>query len=393
MIAQHPRKGKKKMEKCRKCRAELPDLAKFCPSCGAKQDVIRKPKTRGNGTGSVYKLPNGTWIAVKVIRREVDDAGKSHRVTMSKSGFKTKKEAILYLPNLTEKTKQEKQASVTFHQLYDRWEPTHKKSKATINCYRAALKHFAPVWEEPMREITVDDLQECLDDCEAGKRTQENMKALCGLLYKYAIPRNLASLNMGPYLVVNGTAGAGKEGLPKDALDKLQKQVGKIPYADYIVAQCYLGFRPSELLDLTIGSYDREKKTLTGGAKTEAGKNRVVTISPKIQPIIDSLTAKKISGNIFCAKDGSKMRIEEYRTHFYEALEAAGIENPITEINGVNRRKYTPHSCRHTFSTLMKSVNAPDKDKLSLIGHTSTEMLRHYQDVDLEGLRRITDAI
>ena len=41
----------------------------------------------------------------------------------------------------------------------------------------------------------------------------------------------------------------------------------------------------------------------------------------------------------------------------------------------------------------MKAVQAPDKDKLALIGHTSTEMLRHYQDVDMEGLRRITDAI
>lgn len=57
------------------------------------------------------------------------------------------------------------------------------------------------------------------------------------------------------------------------------------------------------------------------------------------------------------------------------------------------RRRYTPHSCRHTFATLMKNVTASDKDKLALIGHTSTEMLRHYQDVNLEDLRKITDAI
>lgn len=41
----------------------------------------------------------------------------------------------------------------------------------------------------------------------------------------------------------------------------------------------------------------------------------------------------------------------------------------------------------------MKNVPAPGKDKLELIGHTSTEMLRHYQDVDIEALRRITDAM
>ena len=87
------------------------------------------------------------------------------------------------------------------------------------------------------------------------------------------------------------------------------------------------------------------------------------------------------------------MNIKEYRERFYEALEACGIENPATEVNGISRRKYTPHSCRHTFSTLMKRVQGADKDKLSLIGHTSTEMLRHYQDTNLTDLRKITDAI
>lgn len=378
---------------CRKCRAELPGGAKFCPSCGAKQDVTRKPKTRGNGTGSVYKLPNGTWIAIRVLGRVIDEQGKSHRQTASKSGFKTKKEALAYLPNLTRQTKQEKRNNITFKEVYDLWEPTHKKSKSTMDCYRAALKHFRPVWNEPMMDITVDDLQECMDDCIAGKRTMENMKALCGLLYKYAIPRNLASLNMGQYLVVNGENGIGKEGLPMDALDILTQNVGKVPYADYIVAECYLGFRPSELLDLDVTSYDRTNRAFVGGAKTEAGKNRTVTVSPKIQPIINRLTDKKIAGPVFCAADGSRMAIETYRDRFYDALEACGIPNPITEVNGINRRKYTPHSCRHTFSTLMKNVQAPDKDKLALIGHTSTEMLRHYQDVDIEALRRITNAI
>jgi len=38
-------------------------------------------------------------------------------------------------------------------------------------------------------------------------------------------------------------------------------------------------------------------------------------------------------------------------------------------------------------------IEEPDKDKLELMGHTSTEMLRHYQDVNYEDLRRITDAL
>lgn len=384
------------MANCRKCRTVLPEGAKFCPSCGAPQtqEKQRKTRTRGNGTGTAFKRANGTWTALKTLDWKIDEDGTKHRITASKGGFKTKKEALNYLPHLSAQTKQEKRKATTFKQLYDTWEPIHEKNtkKSTMDCYRAAAKHFRPLWHEPFNEITVDDLQECMDEI-PGKRTQENMKALCGLLYKYAIPRNLAVLNMGQYLVVGGEKGLGKEGLPLDALEKIKANVGKVPYADYIVAQCYLGFRPSELLELDAANYDRKNRAFTGGAKTEAGRNRIVTVSPKIQATVDRLTERKLAGPVFCAKDGSALTIEEYRQEFYKCLEACGIDNPITEVNGVNRRKYTPHSCRHTFSTLMKAVQAPDKDKLALIGHTSTEMLRHYQDVDLEGLRRITNAI
>ena len=66
---------------------------------------------------------------------------------------------------------------------------------------------------------------------------------------------------------------------------------------------------------------------------------------------------------------------------------------PVSYTHLMKRKAYTPHSCRHTFATLMKRVQGADKDKLELIGHTSTDMLRHYQDVDYQDLRRITDAM
>lgn len=144
------------------------------------------------------------------------------------------------------------------------------------------------------------------------------------------------------------------------------------------------------MLTLDASQYDRKEKVFRWGMKTSAGKNRVVTISPKIQPIIDRLTANKIGGPIFCRQDGGEMPIAEYRELFYSVLDAIGVENPVNEF-GYHR--YTPHSCRHTFATLLKRVKGADKDKLELIGHTSEGMLRHYQDVDLEDLRKITDAL
>ena len=163
-----------------------------------------------------------------------------------------------------------------------------------------------------------------------------------------------------------------------------------IPYADYIYCMCDLGFRPTEFLGLTIDNYDKKEKVLRAGIKTEAGKNRTVTISPKIQPIIDRLSKDKISGALFCNEEGKAFRYDYFRDEvFYPTLKAIGIDNPIEN----KRHKYSPHTCRHTFATLMKNIQASDKDKLELIGHASPEMLRYYQDVNLTDLRKITDAI
>jgi len=376
--------------KCRKCRAEIPDGSKFCCACGIKQNVKQNPKNRGNGQGSVYQLPNKRWKAVKTIGYETDSDGKTRRVTRSKSGFRTKKEALEYLPKIGTEARVR---PVTFRQIYEAWEPTHRAGKSAMNCYRAAVKYFKPVYHLNMADITIDDLQECMDECPKGKRTRENMKALCGLLYKYAIPRNLAKLNMGQYLVVGKGESGSKDSLPEEAITAIQQNVGVVPGTDYVLCQCYLGFRPSEFLALDAANYNRKERAFVGGAKTEAGKNRIVTVSPKIQPIIDRLTKDKVSGPAFCDEDGKALSIVAYRKMFYAVLEKCGIENPTTEANGVKRKKYTPHSCRHTFATMMKRVSGSDKDKLELIGHTSTEMLRYYQDVAYSDLRKITDAL
>ena len=376
---------------CRKCRKEIPDGAVYCQHCGVKQSVDRLPKSRGNGQGSAYKLPNGTWRAAVCLGYTVDAEGKKHRKMRCKDGFRTKKAALEYIPQL--RVTREKPKSITLQQLYSKWEPTHRAGKSTMNCYHAAWKYFKPLEFAQLCDIDIDDLQDCMDDCPKGKRTKENMKALCGLLYKYAVPRGLAPLNLGQYLIVDADAGAGKAGLPIDALEKLRNAIDTVPYADYIVAQCYLGFRPSELLALQVEDYDAQNRAFTGGAKTDAGRDRVVTVSPKIQPIIDRLISGKTNGPVFCGPDGAAMSLRTYREAFYAALDAVGVENPTTLQNDIPYHKYTPHSCRPTFATLMKSVKAPDKDKLELIGHTSTEMLRHYQDVDIEALRRITDAL
>lgn len=112
-------------------------------------------------------------------------------------------------------------------------------------------------------------------------------------MYKYAVPRGYAELNLGQYLIVSGEFGAARESFTQEQIERIRDAVSVIPFADYIYAMCYLGFRPSELLALSVDNYDANKKTLTGGAKTEAGKIVSFPSARRSSPLLIVFTQEK----------------------------------------------------------------------------------------------------
>ena len=393
-----------------KCAAELPEGANFCPRCGKKAQLSpRKTKSRGNGLGSVYKLPNGKYCAEKTLGYVADplppDAPpgtKPHkrRIKVTRQ-FDRKKDAMEALPGLGFADRRPREGTatarkgkrVTLQELYEQWFPTHGKSRSTMNCYKSGFRLFEELWAVPMEDLDIDDLQACLDDSDAGRRTQENARAALGLVYKYGIPRNAIphDRNLASFLRLSASGSASrKTGFTVDELEKIRKAADAgDPEAMRVLCHCYLGFRPTALLQLQVRDYDPERRAFVGGIKTPAGKGRTVPVSPKIQPWITQLAAGDPDRFVF-GKDGAQESLADYRASFYELLQRVGIDNPTDE---QGRHRVTPHSCRHTFATMMKRVPGADADKLALIGHTSTEQLRDYQDVPIDDLRRIIDAL
>ena len=341
-------------------------------------------KRRGNGQGYVIKVRPGCYKAVVTIGYK-DDCYKQP-IKRTKSGFPTKGDAIAYLPYLKQEPSK-KVASITLKNAFDKWVITHKAVRSTLDCYKAGFRLFEPYWDTPLDFLDIDELQSCLDPKKSGVRTRQNAKAALGLIYKWAIPRGYVKndLNLARFLITGERTVVEKHSFTSEELATIKQAAGKIRYADFIYCDCYLGFRPSELLELQAKDYDPKLRAFTGGAKTEAGKNRIVPISPKIQPIIDELYANSNGGYIF-GTNGKKLMVNTYRFYFYQALDKMGIQK-------VDDHTITPHCCRHTFATLMKAVPAPDKDKMRLIGHASPEQLRYYQDVNIDDLRAIINLL
>jgi integrase len=280
---------------------------------------------------------------------------------------------------------------MTLQQVYDAWLPTHEArvSKSTVDCYKAAFKYFDDLKYRTMCDIDVDDLQDCLDACPRARRTRENMKAVMGLLYKYAIPRHQATMNLAEYLHTGDNDKSTRPAFTAEQVELIRQQIGITPYADVVYVLIYTGFRPAELFALTKDIY--KDGILYGGIKTEAGKDRAVPVSPKVLPIIDEhlATCDKF---LFPRENGEQMSVAYFRDYcFYPVLAAADIQ-PIPTAE--HPAYYTPYSCRHTFANLLKGASGSDVDKAKLIGHATYDTTKKlYQSAELEAMRRIIEEL
>ena len=388
---------------CTKCGFEMPETFSFCPMCGkavAKQE--KKRRRRANGEGTVYKR-GSTYTARVIFGYETRPDGRIKAIKRDVGGFKTMREAYAKIPEIRAEGINKRPvhgvdySKITFEELYQKFIERHAKrvTKSTLQCYTSAHKYYADIYALPFADLNTEDWQICIDDCPHGIRTKQNMKALGTLLYKMAAELRVFGVN-------TETDFASLVWLPKEDSESRQpftlEELGKIkagaasgiPGADWILAMCYTGFRPSEFLALKKADFDAEHWTLRGGAKTDAGKNRLVPVHPILRPII----AKRmlIPGEyLFSHYPDKPTPINSFRQmDFYPALEAAGVQ---AVPNTREKPARTPYSARHTFATLMKAVDGSDRDKAALMGHTSYEMTLHYQHEDYDSLREIINRI
>lgn len=321
---------------CRKCGCNLPEDARYCPACGIKQAPSeRKPKRRGNGQGTVIKRGNTyTAIITQYICGE--------RITRSKGGFSTRKEAVMYIPQLKSAPK-EVASGITVKELFERWKPYYEPrvGKTTMQGHDAAFKWISKIHYVPFANLTTDDWQDCVDSCPKGRRTKENIKSLGMALYKYAATLRIVSQNYAQYIWCGNDKKGTRPPITFEELEVIRRAIGVYDYADYVYCMCYTGFRPTAFLSLTRDSYDPVHKCLIGGIKTAAGIDRTVTLSPKILPIIEERYAAGHEHLFPSLETGKPFTEAEFRDNAFKPLMAAlGIQDR------------TPYSCRHTSSPI-----------------------------------------
>ena len=129
-----------------------------------------------------------------------------------------------------------------------------------------------------------------------------------------------------------------------------------VPDLKYVLILCYTGMRLGEMLGAKTATYNKEQGYFVTGSKTEAGKDRIITIAPQILPFFDDFGKGE-----YLFFDGKKPPTEKvFRNNiFYPALQGVGMDVLADDGSHI----MSPHCCRHTFATMMKDVDAPNTDK------------------------------
>lgn len=359
---------------------------------------MAKPKARGNGQGTAYKRKGQTtWTAEVVIgwKRSNDPEKPNIAVKRTKGGFASKKDAIAACPTLAKRGG--KKIRLTLQEVYDAWEPfyTPRIVPSTMGCYKAAYKHFSALHDTFIDLISAGNLQDCMDDCKAGKRTHENMKALAGLLWAYAYDRDMVEKNITENLYIGKGETKQREPITEDELEIIRQAIGKERFAEYVYAICYLGYRPTEFLELKKQSLRVEKGLLIlkEGIKTEAGKNRDVPVPPVLGMILADRMSTPGTDLLFpqyCYnKKGDFVGYKQMSHEYFNKH----IFKPLMAKLGIAEGK-TPYCARHTYSDKLKKVNTDDKTKAAVMGHTDYKFTQtHYQSTDIEDLRQLANGI
>ena len=225
-----------------------------------------------------------------------------------------------------------------------------KYSASAEKAYSTGFNWLKPLHDAPIEDITVEQLQQCVNDCPKKKATRENIVLAAKAIYKYAVPRHLCTDNPAQYIVVPG----GREdesGRPFSADEiKILWKNRTDPTAEMLLIMCYSGFRLSAYASMVV---NLEEGYFQGGVKTKSGKNRIVPIHPAIMPLVEA--RMKRYGCMLTTTN------QAFRNDVHDILKRLGISGSP---------KHTPHDCRHTFSALCEKYKVNEADRKRMMGHS-----------------------
>lgn len=321
-----------------------------------------------NGYGTVYKLSGNRRrpyiaripVAQKIVTNKKTCKDELRPVYKTLGYYKDKPSAMAALTDYYRGAIVPRD-NITLKEVYKEWSQGKYTylSTQTINSYKAGWKHLSTFENAKFTELRTSHYQSVIDKLYKNKMSRSSMekvKVVAKMMYDYAIQNDIVNKNYAEFINLPKSEKEEKEIFSDIDIQKLEKNDNN-EWVKTIIILIYTGLRINELLTLTKFSVDMANQTLTGGLKTEAGKNRIVPIHPKVLKHIQ-YWLNKDGEYLICDDNGKCISDGRYRKAFYyPALQELGI------------KELTPHSCRHTCASLLHKAGADPKYIQAILGH------------------------
>lgn len=336
-----------------------------------------------NGYGSVYKL-SGKRRKPFIARKTIGWNDEGKQIYRTIGYYETKKLALQALADFNDNPYDIEVSALTFSDVFDRWKEQkfNDISKSAINGYNAAYETSKELHDVKFVDIKTMHLQSIINNCGKGYDTLRKIRVLYNQLFKYAMENDIVNKDYSSFIDIGKKVEpTSRKPFTEKEIKRLFYMVDSIPYTDTILIMIYTGLRIGELLILKPSDINLKERTITGGIKTDAGKNRIIPINKKVLPFIE----KRLNENneyLIINDLGKQMKYDNYyKEKFIPIMDQLNMD-------------HKPHDCRHTFATLMSNSDANKTAIKKIIGHSSyatTEKI--YTHKDIEELRKAIDLI
>lgn len=361
---------------CKKCKKIIDDGDIYCRYCGRKQIAEKRRTKNQNGFGGIVKLSGNLRkpYAVRVTDGIVEGKQIRRYVSYHETLAEAKKALAMEQVNPTPP-----KASLTFEEIYNEWKetPAFKNiSKQTQDNYTAAFKHLKPLHNMKFKEIRTGNIQAIIDSMEKSHSTKQKTKLLCGRLYDYAMENDIINKKYSDFVKLEREEKKEKTVFTADEIAILENNIAENG-ADIILILIYTGMRINELLTLKKSDIDLKSRTITGGLKTDAGKNRTVPIHEKIY---DYIVKHYFNGHddLFVRDSGEKLTANYFRKYIYYPL-----------LDKLNIEKKNIHCTRHTCASILAENGADTLAIKNILGHTDYAFTADtYTHTDVEYLKK-----
>lgn len=185
----------------------------------------------------------------------------------------------------------------------------------------AAFNNCKILHDRIYRDLTELDFQEVINNTKGKRSKIYNIQNLCRKLDKFALRKNIIEKSYAQFIEID---------IEEDETHRKPYNYEEIAFlwtlqgnllVDILLVLLYSAFRIEELIELETVNIDLENLTMTGGLKTDNGKNRIIPLHSKILHIILKYYDKS-NKYLFVDENGNKIKYDKFYQDFLKFKEA-----------------------------------------------------------------------